>query len=399
VLHPSQTYSYYKEIFKGKSMPFAFVDLDRFDDNTKAIVHRAKNKTIRIASKSIRSISLMKRILSADKKFQGIMVYHAKEASWLSQQGFDDILIGYPSWHDDDIMAVVSELKKGKKIVLMIDLSEHIEHINETGKKEKIIIPVCLDIDMSSRFPGLYFGVHRSGINTKEKALKVWKIIQQSEFVKLEGVMGYEAQIAGLNNAVPGKFLMNSFISLLKNRSFKEISNRRTEIVNELKNAGAELRFVNGGGTGSLEWTTTEDAVTEVTAGSGFFCSGLFDHYSNFSHYPAAAYAIEIVRQPEKNIFTATGGGYIASGASAKDKLPKPFFPEGMQLIENEGAGEVQTPFVYSGSEKLKSGSPVFFRHAKAGELCERFEKLFLISSGKIIDEVNTYRGDGKCFV
>jgi hypothetical protein len=38
-------------------------------------------------------------------------------------------------------------------------------------------------------------------------------------------------------------------------------------------------------------------------------------------------------------------------------------------------------------------------RHAKAGELCERFTHLICIQKGKIVEEVTTYRGEGHCFL
>lgn len=398
-LHPNQTYNYYKKAFHNIEMPFAFVDIDRFDDNVKAIADRAGNKKIRIATKSIRCVGLMQRILKSNSKFQGIMAYNAKEAAWLSQQGFDDILIGYPCFQKSDIEVVVHELKKGKQITLMIDLPEHVQHINAIGELYNCIIPVCIDIDMSSKFPGLHFGVLRSSIQTTESAMALFKIIQQSKFVKLHGLMGYEAQIAGLKDAVPGKFLMNSFIAMLKKYSINEIQQRRKIIVEVLQQQGAPFSFINGGGTGSLEYTSKEDIVTEVTVGSGFYCPGLFDYFSNFQHYPSAGFAIEIVRKPKENVFTCAGGGYIASGKAGSDKLPKPFLPTGARLVDNEGAGEVQTPIQYSGNEQLQIGDPVFLRHAKAGELCERFQHLYLISNGEVVDKVNTYRGELQCFL
>ena len=53
-------------------------------------------------------------------------------------------------------------------------------------------------------------------------------------------------------------------------------------------------------------------AVTEVTAGSGFYAPALFDHYSRFSLTPAAGFALPIVRKPEPRVATALGGGYLA---------------------------------------------------------------------------------------
>jgi D-serine deaminase-like pyridoxal phosphate-dependent protein len=161
--------------------------------------------------------------------------------------------------------------------------------------------------------------------------------------------------------------------------------------------AGLTLRFVNGGGTGSLHTTSRETAVTEVTAGSAFFAPLLFDHYHDFRFQPAAGYAIQIVRQPKPGLYTCLGGGYPASGQTGPDKSPQPYLPVGARLDGNEGAGEVQTPIHYTGPEKLALGDPIFMRHAKAGELCERFNTLLLLRNGRLHEEVTTYRGDGQC--
>ena len=250
---------------------------------------------------------------------------------------------------------------------------------------------------MSSDYPGIRFGVWRSSIFGKEDALRVARKIQDCPHVKLDGIMGYEAQIAGLGDQVPGKLAMNKIIGFLKKKSIKEISQRREGIVLGIKEMGFELRFVNGGGTGSMESTRNEKEVTEITVGSGFFTPTLFDNYCNFKHQPAAGYAIEVVRKPKENLYTCCGGGYIASGMISKDKQPQIYFPKGAKLIDQEGTGEVQTPVEYDGN--LNLGDPVFLRHSKAGELCERFNTVYLVSNGKVVDEIPTYRGEGKCFL
>ena len=336
-----------------------------------------------------------------DAQYQGIMAFTALEAVFLSQQGFDDILVAYPTWHDKPIASVCGALKNGKKIVLMVDSSRHIERLNDLGKKYDTKIPICIDIDMSSKFPAIHFGVYRSSIDDTKKMRKLIKTIRKSTHIRLAGLMGYEAQIAGVGDNARGvaAFAMNKIIRQLKRRSIKEVAKRRAEIVDFVRQKGFQLDFVNGGGTGSLETTALENAVTEVTVGSGFFASTLFDNYLNFRHLPAAAYAIEIVRRPTKTIYTCGGGGYTASGAVAADKAPQPYLPKGCLLTENEGAGEVQTPIVYKGKLNLQLGDPIFMRHSKAGELCERFREMLLVKDGKIVERVPTYRGQGVCFM
>ncbi len=399
IVSQTRTYAYYRKIFQGQSMPLAFVDLDLFDENTARLAERAGCKTMRVASKSVRSVGLLQRILGASPKFQGVMCYSGWEAVFLSGRGFDDLLVAYPIWGASQIVAVCEEIRKGKRIALMIDSPDHAVHLGAIAKKSGVTLPLCMDLDMSSDFPGLHFGVRRSPITTAEQAVAIFNAVQTQGHLSLDGIMGYEAQIAGLQDKIPGQTVKSAMIRFLKGRSVKEITERRASVVHALADAGCALKFVNGGGTGSLETTREEECVTEVTAGSGFYSPTLFDGYVNFRHLPSAGFAIEITRIPAEGIYTCHGGGYIASGSAGKEKLPRPYLPEGAELIDTEGAGEVQTPIVYRGAEKLSLGEPILMRHAKAGELCERFLKLLLISDGKVAGETTTYRGDGQCFV
>lgn len=380
-------------------MPFAFVDLDLFEQNRVQILRRAGTKPVRIASKSIRCLLLIQRLLASDPRFTGVMCFSAPEAVFLSQHGLDDLLIGYPCWHPAQIRAVCTEIRRGKTITLMLDSQRHVRHLAAIAAAENVVLPVCLDIDLSLDLPGLHFGVWRSPVTAPTAALGVWEVIQRSPRLRLDGVMGYEAQIAGLGDQAPGQRTKNMLIRLLKRRSLRLIKQRRATIVEALCAAGAALRFVNGGGTGSLETTAQEAAVTEVTAGSGFFSPALFDQYRQFQHLPAAGFATEIVRQPQPHIYTCHGGGYIASGAVGTAKQPLPYLPRGAHLLPLEGAGEVQTPVRYRGDEQLSLGDPIFFRHSKAGELCERFNTLLLIQNGRIVEQAPTYRGAGHSFL
>jgi D-serine deaminase-like pyridoxal phosphate-dependent protein len=395
--HP--TYADYRSAFAGRQMPFAYVDLDLLDENIRQIAARAGGKTVRVASKSVRSLPLLKRILDASEAMQGVMCFTAPEAVYLSQQGLDDLLIGYPCWHAGQVAAICAEVRAGKTIICMIDSIAHVEHLQAIAAREGVTLPVCLDIDMSVDFPGLHFGVWRSAVVTAADALAVADAVGRADHLRLDGVMGYEAQIAGVADRTPGQTLKNMAIRFLKRRSLGTIVDRRAAIVAALRECGFQLRVVNGGGTGSMETTRREDAVTEITAGSGFYSPGLFDHYRAFRHLPAAGFAVEIVRQPRPDIYTCHGGGYIASGAPAPDRLPVPYLPAGATLTAREGAGEVQTPVKYTGSERLNLGDPIFMRHSKAGELCERFNSLLLLSGGHVVDEVPTYRGDGHSFL
>ena len=394
-----QGYQYYKDILKGKRLPLAYVDLDLMDANIESILSRSNGKKIRIASKSVRCKAIMDHILDSNDTFQGIMSFTAEEALFLLDNRMDDILIAYPTIHIPHIQALAQKVRNGSKVYLMIDRPEHVDIIAHALKDSGIKMPVCIDIDMSVDVPGIHFGVWRSSIRSLKDLKGLVNHIQATGAVEIKALMGYEAQIAGIGDNVDGKILMNNIIKGLKAYSIPKIERFRSECVSYLEENGFQLDLVNGGGTGSMESTCKEKAVTEVTVGSGFYNSHLFDHYSNFHMKPAAGFALGISRRPKRHTYTCQGGGYIASGSSGTDKAPIPYLPKNCQLIEQEGAGEVQTPVVYRGKEKLAIGDPIFMRHSKAGELCERFNDLYLIRNGSILEKVPTYRGEGKCFL
>ena len=391
-------YVHYKKAFSDIPKPFAFLDLDLLQENIKNIRDRSSGKNVRIASKSIRSVPVLQRILESGAPFQGVMCYSPSEAVFLAEQGFDDLLVAYPAWEKEKLRSVANQVQAGKEITLMVDSPPHVDRLEEVGREQEVCLPVCLDIDLSVSLPGLHFGVHRSPLFTLDSFLETAKKIRDAKHLRLDGIMGYEAQVAGVGDRVPGQVLKNGGVRLLKKHSIRRAARIRKEWTTALRELGLSPRFINGGGTGSLAETAQEDVVTEVTVGSGFYSPILFDHYHSFRYQPAAGFALEVTRHPRPGIYTCSGGGYIASGAAGADRLPRPYLPAEARLTSLEGAGEVQTPLRLK-EGGLSLGDPVFFRHAKAGELCEHFNELWIISAGEAIDRYPTYRGMGACFL
>lgn len=391
-------FSPYYNLFHQLEKPFAFVNLDAFDENLQSLVSRSNQKAIRVATKSIRCTDLFKRIFEK-ATINRWMCFTMEEAVHLSQQGFDDLLVAYPSVQEKYVKQVCEAIKNGKHIILMTDTLFHLEKLNEFAQQENVVLPICADVDVSYDLLGIHFGVYRSSLNSKEKMEAYFSSVKNYPNLKLDGVMTYDAQIAGVGDNQNGKAAFNQAIRFLKKKSIPKIQQRRKEVLDILRKYDLSIRFFNGGGTGSLESTAFDNSVSEVTFGSGLYQSTLFDQYTNFSHKPAAGFVLEICRNPQQNIYTCLGGGYIASGSAGNEKLPSVVFPEQAKLVKDEGAGEVQTPLVCKHELDLEKHNFAIFRHAKAGELCERFNELHLLSKGKLVEKVKTYRGEGKCFL
>lgn len=400
---PTEAYERYEEIFRGVQPPFAFVDLDAVWSNAADMLKRAAGKPIRIASKSVRSCPFLSRLLDLDRGFQGLLTFTLPETLWLWEQGERDLVLAYPTADTAALtrLARLTAEHPDEAPVVMVDSAEHLDMIESAAGSFVAPIRVAIDIDTSWWPLGgrlAKVGPKRSPIRTAAQAASFAREIDRRERVKLVGLMAYEGQIAGVGDNVPGKSVKNIATRQMQAASMKDVRTRRAEIVTAVSEV-TELDFVNGGGTGSIELTTTEGAVTEIAAGSGFYAPILFDHYRSFRLNPAAMFALPVVRKPSPRVATALGGGYLASGVGAKDRMPVPHLPAGLRLDPLEGTGEVQTPLRGAPAEGLEIGDRVYFRHVKAGEMCERFNRLYLVTGGTIRDEVPTYRGEGKSFL
>jgi D-serine deaminase-like pyridoxal phosphate-dependent protein len=402
----NQRYESLREIFRNQRLPLAFVDLDSFDANADYAAEKARaaHKTLRIGTKSLRCLPLMERLLAhPSAALRGFLTFTAEETAYLASRGHDDFILAYPTVQPTDMDILGQLTKQGKQVSVMVDCNEHLNILNETGKQRAVILNACLEIDMAYRPLGndsIHLGLRRSPIRTPEQALDLIRRAKTMTHVTIDSLMGYEGHIAGTSDDVPGAGARNFVYRALKNASVRELSERRAAVMKSVRSEGAELRVVNGGGSGSLVSTLRDESVTESTIGSGLYASGLFHHFREVKFQPSGFFALQVVRRPKEGMVTCAGGGYVASGEIKKSKLPLPVMPVGLKFVDLEGAGETQTPLVVPrGAPRLELGDPIFFQHAKAGELCERFNELILIQRGRIIDTVKTYRGEGFAFL
>jgi D-serine deaminase-like pyridoxal phosphate-dependent protein len=401
-LVPDPDYQRYERILAGIEAPFAFVDLDAFWANGADMLRRAGGKPIRVASKSLRCRGLLRQILDRDAGYQGLLTFTLPETLWLAEHGFRNLVVAYPTADRGAIaeLAALTASDPAGAPVLMVDCAEQLDLIGSAAGDPAAPLRLAIELDTSFWIAGgrVKIGPKRSPVRSDGQAVALAQEIERRKGMQLVGLMAYEGHIAGVGDRPPGKRAMGVAIRAMQRRSANEIAERRAVVVDALRRV-AELEFVNGGGTGSIESTVAETSVTEVAAGSGFFAPTLFDAYSAFDLRPAAMFVLPVVRKPSASIATALGGGYLASGSADASRLPAPHLPAGLRLDGQEGAGEVQTPLLGDAARSLNVGDRVYFRHAKAGELCERFNSLHLVAGGEIAGELPTYRGEGRAFL
>src|SRR3954447_2364204 len=382
--------------------PFAVVDLVAFDANADSMVARSGGTPIRVASKSVRCRALLRRGL-ARPGYAGVLAYTLPEALWLAD-GPDpvsgDVVIGYPTANRSALRALAHSEAAASAVTLMVDSVEQLGLIDSVvAPSARPALRICLDLDASLRLFGgrIHVGVLRSPVHTRAAAAALAQEVLSRPGFSLVGLMAYEAQVAGVGDQPPGRPFRAAAVRRMQSLAVRQIRERRGAAV-EAVSALAPLEFVNGGGAGSLERTSTEPWVTELAAGSGLYAPTLFDTYRSFRPRPAALFAVPVVRRPGAGVVTVAGGGWPASGPAGSDRVPTPVHPAGLRLVGTEGAGEVQTPLRGAAADSLAIGDRVWFRHAKAGELCERVDVLHLVDDSGVAEAVPTYRGEAPAF-
>jgi len=383
----------YKRALADEPLPAAFVDLDSLDRNIERLFApiRANHKRVRLASKSVRCPALLARIAERGGDLViGYMTYTAAETAFYAEAGIRDLVLAYPTVQPADAKLLARANREAIAAVVVDDVDQ-LGPLAAAARAEGTRIPIWIDVDMSWRPLGnaLHLGVRRSPLREPERIVALARKIFETPSLRFAGVQGYEAQIAGLSDRLAFR--------AIKLGSKPATATLRTRVVAALGEAGLAPAYVNGGGTGSVDWSSSDRSLTEVTVGSGFLCGHLFDNYRGLELQPALGFALQIVRRPAPGVVTCLGGGWIASGAAGADRLPLPAWPHGCALLPAEGAGEVQTPV--SVTAALALGDPIMFRPAKSGELAEHAAEYLLISGDRIVDRARTYRGLGHCFL
>jgi len=366
--------------------------------NAQDMVRRAAGKPIRIASKSVRVRSVVEALLQ-QPGYRGVLAYTLAEALWLADT-VDDIVVGYPTAERGGIRRLGTDPESASRITLMVDSPQQLDLVDDVlppSRREEI--RVCLELDASWHAPVLgHLGVRRSPVHDPADAGALAAYIVRRPGFRLVGIMSYEAQIAGVVNRPAGRPVDGAVNRWMQSRSLPELLERRARAVAAVREH-ADLEFVNGGGTGSLEATAADASVTEIAAGSGLFGGHLFDGYAHFTPAPAAAFALDVVRSPSPAHATILGGGWIASGPPGADRVPRIVWPEGLSMLARESAGEVQTPVTGAAAGRLRAGDRVWFRHTKSGELSEHLNEFAVVDGDEVVDTVPTYRGEGKAFL
>ena len=199
------------------------------------------------------------------------MTYTLPETLWLAEQGFEDLLLAYPT---ADVGALGGwrcarpPTRRGAGGDGRLRSAPGDDRVG--ARRRRAPMRVCIDIDASWWALGgrVKIGAKRSPVRTAEQAVDLAREIDRRPQIDLVALMAYEGQIAGVGDRPPGRRMRGAAIRFMQRRSAAELAERRAAIVAASREV-AELEFVNGGGTGSLELTVDRGGGDRGDGGVG----------------------------------------------------------------------------------------------------------------------------------
>ena len=267
----------------------------------------------------------------------------------------------------------------------MVDCREHLELL-DGGR-------VCLDVDAGWWPLGgrIRIGAKRSPLRTPEQAAALAREIA-ARGLELDGLMMYEAQIAGVGDR-PANRALGMALRAMQRASARELAARRAAVVAALP----PLRFVNGGGTGSVE-------------AHGRRAGG---HRGGGGIRPVRADPVRRLHElhaPPRRLLRPAGrapprrAAWPPCSAAATPPPARPAATASPAPSSRPASGSTARRAPARSRRRchgadLQIGDRVWFRHAKAGELCERFDVLHLVEGDRVVATVPTYRGEGRTFL
>ena len=297
------------------------------------LLRRARGVPLRLASKSLRVRALQERALAAG--FVGTLCFTLPEALWLASNGWDDLVVAYPTV-DRGALRELAHTVRARTDHGDGRLPRAPGRDRGRGRRPREGLH-----RRRRRLAARSYGDRREALAAArrrpcDKSCKRDRRAARARARRADGLRGADRRRR--RRARRASRCCGSRCRSCRRcpRASSRAGARRssTRCARSRRCASS-----TAAGPGSIERTAAEPAVTEVAAGSGLYGPTLFDTYRAFKPRPAALFALPVVRKPSSKLATALGGGYPASGAAGRDRLPRPFLPAGLKLDAARGRG------------------------------------------------------------
>ena len=341
--------------------PAAVLDLDAFDRTVAKMAARAKaaNLALRPHAKSHKCSAIAKRQLEAGAV--GICCAKLAEAEALSAAGIGQILVTSP------IAGAARAARAAKLAAELPDFRIVVDHPDgaaELAAAATAPIQVVIDVD-----PGL----GRTGVHGPEKAVEVFRAIAAQPQLKFLGVQCYGGAWQHMEGAnARAAAVADGMVGL-------------NAVIAALREAGARVGVVTGGGTGTFEADAAQGVLNEMQCGSYAFMDREYrdalkdDPDGAFEQALTIASSVITVNHP-KWVTVDAGLKAFATDAGPPVPLTPKFAGCGYHFFGDEH-GLLMRP-----QAPVARGERVDFMPPHVDPTLDRYEVVFLVRGDTVVE-------------
>jgi hypothetical protein len=379
------------------------IDLDRLDSNVNFVRKKlGDDYKLRLVTKSLPSLDLLKYLM-VKVQTNRLMVF---SEPFLAEILFNwnpdslDILLGKPL--PVDAFVRLATYNGWNTIHWLIDTKQRLNQYLHYAQKEHIRIKISLEIDV---------GLHRGGFEITKDFAEVVEIIKQnSQYLELTGLMGYDGHVP----YVP--FCINKETAIKK--AFVNVQELYDQFVDELKKyydaKTISTMTFNSGGSHTYFYYPDYKSITpvnDIAMGSGFLAPRQFSDVIKLGHQPSLFLSSPVLKKIESSKLPH------AEKLTALVNLWDPNLKVSYFMLDGGWPGELVGPaglkrnywwdendlgytnqlpnqsIVSSSDENSLNVGDFVFYHSWEGDGMLCFKKLVLYRQSGIVGEWDTYKG------
>lgn len=252
---------------QGIATPQLIVDEAALKQNIQHVQIRlahAQHLKARLVVKSLASLDLLK-LLSEQIDTQRFMVFHQPHIISILENFADaDILLGkpMPAQVVHQFFEQYMEWSTAK-IQWLIDTKVRLQQYLEIAQKYSICLDINIEIDV---------GLHRGGVQSTQQFTEILALIQQyPQYLKLSGLMGYDAHVTKVPAIIKKP-------ELAYQSSQQTYANYQQLIQKQFPTLWHDELCFNGGGSPTFSFHTTASFCNDLSFGSMLLKPSDFDH-------------------------------------------------------------------------------------------------------------------------
>jgi len=274
--------------------PVLLVDLGALEDNIKraAALFRERGVAWRPHTKGQKVPAIAH--LEIEAGAIGITCAKLGEAEVMAAAGIKSILIGSQVVGPHKAVRLAA-LCRRVEVIVAVDSVYNVDELDQAAQRAGVAIPVVVEVDI---------GMKRCGVQPGQPALELSREVHSRRGLRYMGLMGWEGHIRRITDPAEREASCIASIELL------------IQTAELCRGAGLPVEIVSCGGTGTHEFSSRVQGVTEVQAG-GIVFNDVYYSRLGLEHPRALTVISTVTSRPDPRRIVTDAGKKTMSSDSA----------------------------------------------------------------------------------